>query len=320
MLRMERAALRASGRAPATERAYESDWLDFMAWCRSAGRVALPATADTVGLYVCGLSRAGKLPATIARRLAAISERHARLGHASPVTPDVREILAGIRRRVGAAPRHAKAALTVEELRRLLAAIDGRTVRRGVYEWEAPGGAARAARDRAILLVGFASGLRRSELAALELRDVEVAAAGLVIRIPRSKTDQEGAGQEISVHRGRRRETCPVRAYEAWLVERGRAAGALFCRVSAAGAVEPSKHMRGDAIALVVKSACERAGLDPDRYGGHSLRAGMCTAAAEHGARELAIMARSRHSSVEMVRRYVRHGTVFAVDPLAGVL
>lgn len=319
-LRMARASIAAGKRAPSTRRAYETGWRDFAAWCAAADRRALPTSADTLSLYAVHLARAGRLPATISQRIAAVVAEHLAAGHATPAPQggEVREVLAGIARQLGTAPRFAKAALSVDDLRRMVESIDGRG-HRGVYTWELSGGTARAARDRAILLLGFASGLRRSELVGLDLEDVRDEKAGVVLSVRRSKTDQEGAGREVPVHHGRRRSTCPVRALEDWIVERAIWPGPLFCLVSSAGSVQ-RRRLSGSAIAAVVQSAAKRAGLDPSKYGGHSLRSGLATAAAAAGAPELAIAARTGHASLEMLRRYVRHGSLFAVDPLAGVL
>lgn len=170
-----------------------------------------------------------------------------------------------------------------------------------------------------MVLLGFASACRRSELAALDLADVSQVREGLVLRIVRSKTDQSGRGAELGVPRGGRAATCPVRVLQAWLVERGGWPGPLFCSFTAGGGVTRGR-LSGDAVALIVKGACVRAGLDPGRYSGHSLRAGCATAASANGAPELAIMARTRHRSVAMLGRYVRHASLFATDPLRGVL
>ena len=308
---MEREAIAASKRSEATRRAYAADWADFSAWCEAAGRPPLPATPDTVGLYLVSLARGGRLVSTIERRVASISSVHLAAGFATPAPAggEVREILAGLRRRLGKAPRHAKAPLEVDELRRMLATAPPDLL--GV-------------RDRAILLLGFASGLRRSELAALSLSDVEVERQGVRLVVARSKTDQEGAGRQIGVHRGARAATCPVRAVEAWIVERGRWPGPLFCRLvrrrADRGVTVERARLSGAAVGAVVKAAALRAGLDPARFGGHSLRAGLATVAAAGGAGELAIMSRTGHRSAEMVRRYIRHASVYAVDPLAGVL
>jgi integrase len=256
-------------------------------------------------LYLVDLARAGRLPSTLGRRVCSISAAHLAAGFPSPSDADVREVLSAIERRVGRAPQHRKAALSIDALRKLLAVC---------------GDGARGARDRALLLVGFASGLRRSELAALDLADVEERPEGIVLQVRWSKTDQAGAGRAVGVNRGLRRSTCPARALAAWLVERGDWDGPVFPQLTQPGDAVTRKRMQGRAVAEVVKAAARRAGLDASVYGGHSLRAGCATAAAENGASDLAIMARTGHRSVSMVNRYVRSGSLFALDPLAGAL
>jgi site-specific recombinase XerD len=304
-LRMERAALMRSHWSVNTQRAFAADWRDFTAWCAEADRGPLPASPDTLSLYLVHLLRSGRLLSTIQRRVTAIRAQYLAAGMRPPVDDDVRELLLAMRRTCGVAPVHAKAALGVEELRRMLAVCAA---------------GPRGARDRAVLLVGFASGLRWSELAGLDLADVVFDPRGLVLRLARSKTDQEGEGREVGVHRGRHRATCPVRGLEAWLVERGRWPGALFCRLKQRSDVVTHERLSGRAIAEVVQAVASRAGLDASRYGGHSLRAGLATAAVENGAADRAIMAPTGHASASMLGRYVRHGSLFAVDPLAGLL
>lgn len=316
-LRIERAAAAALTRSPSTRDAYACDWRAFAAWCELAGRPALPASADTVSLFLVDDARSHSA-ATVTRRTVAIADRHRAAGLASPVTEDVAEVLAGLRRRLGTAPRLAKSAIAVDELRRMVAAIDGRG-HRGIYSWELPGAALRVARDRALLVFGFATALRRSEIVALDLVNVDFVARGLTVHIRKSKTDQVGAGEVLGIPRGRRPALCPVRVLAAWLAARGNWAGPLFYPIDQRGAIE-RRRLRAAAVADVVKSAARRAGLDPAIYAGHSLRAGCATAAAEAGAGELAIAARTRHRSLEMLRRYVRSGSLFAVDPLAGCL
>lgn len=302
-LRRERSAIAERKRSQNTREAYAWDWRDFSAWCAAAGRVALPATADTVSLYLIALAKRGRLPATMARRASAIGQHHLAAGLASPIDPSVREVLAGLRRQLGAAPRRAKAALSVEDLRRLL---------------DTCGADPRGVRDRALLLLGFAGALRRSELVGLQVGDITRESGGVVLRIGRSKTDQAGVGREIGIARGRRRSTCPVRALEAWLKVRGKTAGPLFCAI--VGGHVQAAGLSGRAVARVVQASARRAGLDATRLGGHSLRAGCATEAARNGAADTAIMRRTGHRSVEMVQRYIRHGSLFAADALAGVL
>jgi integrase len=304
-LRIERAAITERRLSVNTRRAYRADWADFLRWCDSAGRAPLPASTDTVCLYLVGQARAEKLVATIERRCSSIAFEHLRVGARSPINEDVREVLYGLRRKLGVAPVNAKVALSVDDLRAVLRATPEDV-------W--------GVRDRAVLLLGFASGLRRSELSALDLASVRFEPAGLVVTVARSKTDQEGLGREVGVHRGRHRLTDPVGAVTAWIRERGNWPGPLFPIIDVNTGAISRRRVSGHGLAEVVQSAVKRAGLDPARYGGHSLRAGCATAAAANGASDLAIMRRTGHSSVAMVGRYVRHASVFAVDPLAGVL
>jgi site-specific recombinase XerD len=304
-LRKERAAAVLNGtHAASTLRAYATDWAQFAAWCEQCGRSSLPASSDSVQLYLVDLARRGRAPATLERRVVAITRNHRQAGHRSPVDVDVREVLLGLRRRLGAAPRNAKAALTIPDLRRMLAAIAGDD--------------ARAVRDRALLLVGFASGLRRSELAALRLADCSFEALGVVFHLGRSKTDQEGIGRAVGMHKGRNG-LCPVLALEAWIQERGAWPGALFCVIDNCGRLQ-HEHMAPECIGDLVQAVAARAGLEASRYGAHSLRAGLVTAAGSNGVGTLAIMARTGHKDVKTLGRYMRPANALLVDPLAGLL
>jgi integrase len=307
VLRMERAALALAKRAENTRASYAHDWRDFERWCLSAGKDPLPAAGETLPLYLVALADRGRAMATIRRRVYSIGARHVAAGLPTPATADVGEVLAGLARRIGTAPRRAKAALSVEDLRAMLRAIGD----------DGP----RGCRDRALLVVGFASGLRRSDLVRLDLADVTVKREGLVLRIRRSKSDQVGAGLVLGINRGRRRETCPVVQLEAWLLERGGEAGPLFCQLRKPGdGVMFHKRMTGESVGDLVQAAAAAAGLDPREYGAHSLRAGCATAGAVNHASDVSIMRRTGHKSVAMMARYVRPAELFALDPLRGVL
>jgi integrase len=189
-------------RAPATESAYASDWADFSAWCNSAERIALPAEPVTIGAYLSDRSGILKV-STLNRRLAAITAMHRLGGHGlDGKHPAIALVLAGIRRAYGTR-QIAKRALLTEDLRRIVRKL----------RVDRPGDC----RDSAVLLVGFAAALRRSELIALDLDDITITQAGLTILVRRSKTDQEGQGREIGIPRSRKSATCPVAALEAWL-------------------------------------------------------------------------------------------------------
>ena len=164
-----------AARAPATLRAYAADWRGFSVWCAAHSVDALPASPQTVALFLADLP--GR-PATLRRKLAAIAVMHRAAGHESPTAHGmVRATLAGICRERGIAPRP-KTALLVGELRTVLATCGDRRI---------------DVRDRALLLIGFAGALRRSELVGLDVGDVRFEGEGVVLRLCRSKTNQEGA-------------------------------------------------------------------------------------------------------------------------------
>jgi len=291
-----------AAKAPATLRAYRADWGDFESWCWAHGLTCLPAVPETVALYLAERAIVLK-PATLTRRLAAIAKAHAATGHESPASlrhATVSEVLKGIRRTKGTAQTR-KAPLLVNQLRTAVAG--GREDLLGM-------------RDRALLLVGFAGAFRRSELVALDVADVAFTDDGLVIMIRRSKTDQHGEGRKIGIPFGSKALTCPVRVLRAWLDAAGIIGGSLFRAVNRHGK-SGTKQLSDRAVAIVVKRAAGVAGLDPEVFAGHSLRSGLATSAATAGASERSIMDQTGHRSVQMVRRYIRDGSLFR-DNAAG--
>ena len=291
-----------AAKAPSTLRAYRSDWDHFSGWCRQHTLCPLPATPETIALYLTALAATHR-PATMTRRLTAISKAHAIAGHPSPATmqqPAVSETLKGIRRTVGTA-QTTKAPLLTADVRRMVEALPNTLAGR---------------RDRALLLLGFAGGFRRSELAALDVGDVLPTDDGLVVKLRRSKTDPEGKGREVGIPYGSTPSTCPVRALMTWKTAAGISEGTLFRGIDRHGNVG-AVRLHKDSVGLVVKRAAEAAGLDPAKYAGHSLRAGLATQAYLNGAGELAIMRQTGHRSLQMVRRYIRDGSLFRENPAA---
>jgi integrase len=295
----------ASAKAPATLRAYRSDWHDFESWCQFHDLPSLPSTPDTVALYIA--DRASTLAAgTITRRLTSITKAHRAAGYNdSPATTKhfiVGETLAGIRRVLGTAP-HGKDPLLADDIRRIVAACPEKLL--GV-------------RDRALVLVGFAGAFRRSELARIEVGDLAFHRDGVVIDLRRSKTDQEGAGRQVGLPFGASPETCPVRALQLWLMDSGITAGPVFRYVSRYGRV--AKHgLNRDSIGRLLKRAAVRAGMKVERLGGHSLRAGHVTQAARNGVAERVIMQQTGHKTVATLRRYIRKGEIFRENAAAGL-
>jgi integrase len=280
-------------RSENTTRAYRSDLGHFALWCERFSLDAMPATPETVALYISALAGASPPAAvsTVRRRLAAISQAHKAAGHPSPTTAEVvRNTVAGIGRRPGSSPRQV-APLRLAQLRALLDAT--------------PEDDLLAVRDHALLLVGFAGGLRRSELSALDVEDLRFVEEGVDIVIRGGRTEAEG--RTIGIPPGRRPETCPVTALRRWIGVAQLDQGPLFRQILLHHRLGAAR-LSPQGIARVVQRAAQRAGLDPGEFAGHSLRAGFATEAAAQGASERAIMAQTGHRSVEMVRRYIRDG------------
>lgn len=278
-----------------TLRAYAADWADFRDWCDKHSLPALPATPETVALYLTDRAATHKT-SSLARRLSTINRAHEAAGQPSPASLHnavVREVWKGIRRVKGIAEAGKKPLLTAD-LKRIAAGLPGNL---------------QGARDRALLLVGFAGGFRRSELAQLRVEDLEDTPDGLVVTLRKSKTDPEGQGRPVALPYGSAPLTCPVRAVRSWIEMAGIRSGPLFRGIDQRGAVADS--LCADSVAWIVKRAARRAGFDAASYSGHSLRAGLATQAAMNGANELAIMKQTGHRSLATVRRYIRDGNLF---------
>jgi integrase len=160
------------------------------------------------------------------------------------------------------------------------------------------------------LLLGFAGAFRRSEIVALDVGDLVVRREGLVVTLRRSKTDQEGQGVVKGIPRGRHAPTCPVRAVGAWIAAAGLTEGPLFRPIDRHGTIRPQR-LADFHVARLIKRLAVACGLDASQYSGHSLRAGLATAAAAVGVAERAIMRQTGHRSERMLRRYIRDGALF---------
>lgn len=291
-----------AAKAPNTRRAYQSDWRAFTRWCDEHGRASLPASPETLILYLSSLAEARRV-STIQRRLSSISVAHQLAGHPSPThDAHVRTVMQGIRRTKGVAPAAKEPAVTAV-LRAMVEAL--------------PEGAI-GARDRALLLLGFAGAFRRSELVGLDVADVRETGDGLVVTLRASKTDQAGEGVKKGIPYGSTPHTCPVRAVRAWKELAGLTEGALFRPINRHGQVRP-RRLSGHAVATIVKRAAQGAGLVAEHFSGHSLRAGLATAAAQAGVSERVIMQQTGHKSLPVLRRYIRDGSLFRENAAAKV-
>jgi integrase len=337
--------------AAATRRAYESDLAHFTGWAARYGLTAVPAEPQTVALYLAAHENSLR-PATLVRRLSAIAVAHRTAGRPTPTGHElVRRAVAAVRRKYGTRPS-AKAALVTAQLGVICTRLHAVTLpsagrdelparRRAQHARVAAATTLRARRDRALLLVGYAAALRRSELVGLDVGDLREDAAGLVVFVARSKTDQEGLGDFVGIAHGHPPDTCtatcPIRAWREWQVALTTAAGGelpenspAFRPITRHGRLGTptdggDRHARltGQSVALIVKQAValleDPNRFPPARYAGHSLRAGFATQAAAAGVPLDRIMRQTRHSSVAVALRYLREGDLWRNNPSAAL-
>jgi site-specific recombinase XerD len=289
-------------KAPGTRKAYQSDFRIFSVWCFDRAVVPLPALPATVAAYLAYEVGQDLRPSTLGRRLAAIQYAHQHAGYEPPTGAEsVRATLRGIRRTLGTA-RNRKAPATADRAKAMARSVPDSLI---------------GLRDRAILLLGFAGALRRSELVALDVADIEPSDKGLRINIRRSKTDQEGEGTIIAISPGTT--DCPAKALMAWLSAAEIIEGPIFRPINKAAKVSLTRL--GDrSVANIVKAHALRVGLDARRFSGHSLRSGFLTSAAANGASIFKMMDVSRHKSADTLRGYIRDAELFRDHAGAGLL
>jgi integrase len=267
------------------------------------GVVSLPATPETVAAYLTDLAQRCKV-ATIQRRLSAISQQHAAAGFNSPThSAIVRLTMQGIRRTH--APQQ-----TVRKVRPAVTSI--------IYKLVDPLGTSLIdQRDRVLILLGFAGAFRRSELAQLRLADITETEDGLRVVLRQSKTDQEGEGFIKGIPYGHEYKTCPVRAWQAWQAVAGITDGLAFRSLTRHSKLGTSLSDR--AVAEIIKRRAKAAGLEYTDFSGHSLRAGLATAAAQAGVSERVIAKQTGHKSLPVLRGYIREGSLFTENAAAKV-
>jgi integrase len=296
-----------------TRSAYAKDWAHFARWCRMRGADPLPPSPQLIGLYIadlaapCSKGRALSV-ASIERRLSGLAWGYTQRGdRLDRKDRHIATVLAGIRRK-HARPPLQKEAILPEDLRDMLATLPHDL---------------RGLRDRAILLIGFAGGLRRSEIVSLDNgKDdtpdsggwVEMLDGGVLITL-RGKT----GWREVEIARGSSDQTCPVHALTQWLHYARINFGPLFVAVSRNGLKATPERLSDKHIARLIKQTVEEAGLRPDLskadrlrlYSGHSLRAGLASSAEVD---ERYVQKQLGHASAEMTRRYQRRRDRFRVN------
>lgn len=271
-----------------TRRAYRADLAHFQHW---GG--AIPTISSVVAAYVADLA-ATHATATIQRRIAALSRAHLALGLPDPTKVDpARSTLAGIRRMNGSAAKAAKPLLRDD----LFLVMDN------------IGQSSRDIRDRALLMVGFAGGFRRSELVGLNMSDIQFTSQGMIINIRRSKTDQFGNGRVVGIPFGKS-QYCPVVATTKWIASSKLCEGPLFRPVNRNGAIRATR-LSAETVSSIVKRRVAAVGIEPKNFSGHSLRAGFATSAAQQGISSWQIRRQTGHKSDTMLARYIRSAELF---------
>ena len=274
-----------------TLRAYQSDYNDFSLFCSKNGFQAMPTQPKILALYITHLSSYSKY-STLKRRLASISILHKTKGHYIDTKhPIIMENLMGIKRTNGSNQK-GKKPLLINDLKILIDAIHQSNEKDK-----------RKIRDKALVLIGFSGGFRRSELVDIEYEDLEFVSEGVKIFVKRSKTDQSGEGMTKAIPYFDNKKFCPVIALKNWIEIFDLKKSRIF-------------NISDKSVALIIKKYANYAGLDSHKYAGHSLRSGFATSTAESGAEERNIMAMTGHKSTEMVRRYIKEANLFKNNAL----
>ena len=273
-----------------TLRAYNADFKDFSAFCAKNGLNSLPSEPKIVSIYLTYLSSFSKY-STLKRRLASIKVVHKLKGHYIDTKhPIIIENLMGIKRKMGV-KQIAKKPLLINDLKVIINVIDQE--KNGLKRLQ----------NKALLLVGFAGGFRRSELVSIEYDDLDFVTEGVKIVIKRSKTDQTGQGMIKAIPYFDNKTYCPVTSLRNWINFLNIDKGKIF-------------NISDKTVALIIKKYALLAGLDQKKYAGHSLRSGFATSTAETGADERSIMAMTGHKTTQMVRRYINESNLFKNNAL----
>jgi len=279
-----------SSKASNTLRAYRADFKDFSGFCCRNGFKSMPSEPKVISLYITHLSKYSKF-STLKRRLASISVIHRLSGHYIDTKhPIITENLMGIKRVKGSYQK-AKKPILINDLKLILNVIDKEKNEK------------KRSKNRTLILVGFAGGFRRSELVAILYEDVDFVPEGVKIFVKRSKTDQSGEGMTKGIPYFSNPDYCPVISLKNWLEKSEIKSGKIF-------------DMSDKNVALTIKKYTAIAGLDSNKYSGHSLRSGFATSTAEFGAEERSIMAMTGHKTTQMVRRYIQEANLFKNNAL----
>ena len=290
-----------------TRIAYHKGWRCFEGYCLNKKIDPFSATPEEIAGFLIELAtlpspKSGKTLSigTIALYRSGINKKYVEAGKISPTNhPKVNAVFKGLGRIRGTASRQVKA-LREHHIKKMLDQCDGTLI---------------GLRDAAIIAIGFAGALRRSEICGLAVDDIEFIkplkgrdSEKMFIYIRKSKTDQQGKGQKIAIPEGKYLK--PIQRLRDWMQASGITKGYLFQTMKRGGSLRGRPLHHSD-IPRLVKHYAELIGLDPKEVSGHSLRAGFVTSAAVHHARLDKIMEITRHSNPQTVMRYIRDADCF---------
>jgi len=279
-----------NSKAHNTLRAYQSDFKDFSAFCSKNGFNSLPSEPKIVAIYLTHLSSFSKF-STLKRRLASIKVIHRLKGHYIDIKhPIIGENLLGIKRKMGVKQK-AKKPLLINDLKEIIKVIDEEKNDFKKHQ------------NKALILIGFSGGFRRSELVSIQYEDIDFVNEGVKILVRRSKTDQSGFGMTKAIPYFENKIYCPVTSLKEWINHAKIKNGKIF-------------NISDKTVALTIKKYALLVGLDKTKYAGHSLRSGFATSTAEIGADERSIMAMTGHKTTQMVRRYIQEANLFKNNAL----
>ena len=279
-----------SSKAINTLRAYKADYKDFASFCLKNGFKPIPSEPKIITLYLTHLSKICKF-STLKRRLASISVIHKLSGHYIDIKhPMITENLMGIKRILGSYQK-AKKPILINELKLIINFINKEKNEKNRLKY------------KALILIGFSGGFRRSELVDINYEDLDFVPEGVKIFVKRSKTDQSGEGMTKGIPYFSNQEYCPVISLKNWIINSKIKSGKIF-------------NISDKSVALIIKKYTGLAGLDSNKYSGHSLRSGFATSTAELGAEERSIMAMTGHKTTQMVRRYIKEANLFKNNAL----
>jgi integrase len=282
-----------SAKAEGTWRVYDGHWKRFVAFCgRSGVSAGPPASPEIIADWIIELESEGKVAATIGVAVSAVVHRHRLASAPNPMLhPQLQEVLAGARRRAArrGGGRGPAAPLLPENLRSMVARLKGGLI---------------GQRDLALLSFGLAGGFRREELCRLTVENLRFETTAVTVELAWSKTDQEGHGHRRRICEGDFLELCPVRNLRAWLAAAGITSGPIFRPVVGKSVLD--RGISGRRVDQIVREYTRLAFPDGQRFSAHSLRAGLCTAAALAGKSESEIREHVDHGSAATTARYIR--------------